>query len=132
MSDFGSYITTITSQVLVVLTLDGSAAEVGFLNASLWLPYLLFGLVVGALARGSFTPEHKDQASPTFKKTFGFHPLGCIATTPKSSWLPCCEPGEPGRTLRPTTSRSSVTRSRRSPPRTARSSGPLRRRRGIP
>jgi len=60
VSDFGSYITTITSQVLVVLTLDGSAAEVGFLNASLWLPYLLFGLVVGALARGSFTPVHEE------------------------------------------------------------------------
>ena len=48
-SDFGSYITTIALQVLVVLTLDGSAADVGFLNASRWLPYLLFGLVVGAL-----------------------------------------------------------------------------------
>jgi len=49
VSDFGSYITTIALQVLVVLTLDGSAADVGFLNASRWLPYLLFGLVVGAL-----------------------------------------------------------------------------------
>jgi len=49
VSDFGGYITTIALQVLVVLTLDGSAADVGFLNASRWLPYLLFGLVVGAL-----------------------------------------------------------------------------------
>ena len=49
VSDFGSDITTIALQVLVVLTLDGSAADVGFLNASRWLPYLLFGLVVGAL-----------------------------------------------------------------------------------
>lgn len=48
-SDFGSYITTIALQVLVVITLHGSATDVGFLNASRWLPYLLFGLVVGAL-----------------------------------------------------------------------------------
>jgi len=68
VSDFGSYITTITSQVLVVLTLDGSAAEVGFLNASLWLPYLLFGLVVGALARGSFTPVHEESGFAHFQE----------------------------------------------------------------
>ncbi len=36
-------------QVLVVITLQGSATDVGFLNASRWLPYLLLGLVVGAL-----------------------------------------------------------------------------------
>lgn len=46
---FGSYITTIALQVLVVLTLHGSATDVGLLNASRWLPYLLLGLVVGAL-----------------------------------------------------------------------------------
>ena len=32
VSDFGSYITTIALQVRVVLTHDGSAADVGFLN----------------------------------------------------------------------------------------------------
>jgi MFS family permease len=48
VSAFGSYITTMALQVLVVLTLQGSATDVGILNASRWLPYLLFGLVVGA------------------------------------------------------------------------------------
>ena len=33
----------------MVLTLGGSAFDVGLLNASRWLPYLLLGLVVGAL-----------------------------------------------------------------------------------
>lgn len=49
VSEFGSYITTIALQVLVVVTLHGSAADVGSLNASRWLPYLLLGLIVGAL-----------------------------------------------------------------------------------
>lgn len=49
VSEFGNYITTLALQVLVVLTLNGSAADVGFLNASRWLPYLVLGLVVGAL-----------------------------------------------------------------------------------
>ncbi|WP_248582777.1 MFS transporter [Nocardioides sp. InS609-2] len=49
VSGFGSYVTTVAIQVLVVLTLRGSAADVGFVNAARWLPYLLLGLVVGAL-----------------------------------------------------------------------------------
>jgi MFS family permease len=48
-SAFGSYVTTLALQVLVVQTLAGSAADVGLVNAARWLPYLLFGLVVGAL-----------------------------------------------------------------------------------
>ncbi|HEX8487872.1 MAG TPA: MFS transporter, partial [Propionibacteriaceae bacterium] len=34
---------------LVVVTLQGTAAEVGWLNSARWLPYLVLGLVVGAL-----------------------------------------------------------------------------------
>lgn len=49
VSGFGTYITTIALQVLVVVTLGGTALDVGLLNASRWLPYLLLGLVVGAL-----------------------------------------------------------------------------------
>ncbi len=49
VSEFGTYVTTIALQVLVVLTLSGTATDVGLLNASRWLPYLLFGLIVGAL-----------------------------------------------------------------------------------
>jgi MFS family permease len=43
-------ITTLAIQGLVVTTLSGSAAEVGLVNAARWLPYLLFGVLVGALA----------------------------------------------------------------------------------
>lgn len=49
VSGFGTYITTIALQVLVVLVLGGTAADVGLLNAARWLPYLLLGLVVGAV-----------------------------------------------------------------------------------
>ncbi len=49
VSGFGSYITTMSLQVLVVLTLHGSAGDVGLLNASRWMPYLLLGLVIAAL-----------------------------------------------------------------------------------
>lgn len=48
-SGFGTYVTTLALQVLVVVTLHGSAADVGVVNAARWLPYLLLGLVVGVL-----------------------------------------------------------------------------------
>lgn len=49
VSGFGTYVTTMALQVLVVITLSGTAGDVGLLNAARWLPYLLLGLVVGAL-----------------------------------------------------------------------------------
>ncbi|NYD41656.1 MFS transporter [Nocardioides panaciterrulae] len=49
VSGFGSYVTTMALQVLVVLSLHGSAGDVGLLNAARWTPYLLLGLVVGSL-----------------------------------------------------------------------------------
>ena len=49
VSAFGTYITLLSLQALVVLTLHGSAAEVGWLNSARWLPYLVLGVVVGAL-----------------------------------------------------------------------------------
>lgn len=48
VSSFGSYVTLLALQTLVVLTLDGTAQDVGWLNSSRWLPYLVLGLVVGA------------------------------------------------------------------------------------
>lgn len=48
VSAFGSYVTLLALQTLVVLTLDGTAEEVGWLNSSRWLPYLVLGLVAGA------------------------------------------------------------------------------------
>ncbi|HEX6443699.1 MAG TPA: MFS transporter [Streptosporangiales bacterium] len=50
ISGFGSYVTRLAVQVLVVVTLHGGAAEVGVVNAAGWLPYLLFGLVAGVVA----------------------------------------------------------------------------------
>lgn len=41
--------TLLALQTLVVLTLDGTAQDVGWLNSARWLPYLVLGLVVGAL-----------------------------------------------------------------------------------
>ena len=49
VSGFGTYITTLALQVLVLQTLHGTAADVGLLNAARWLPYLLLGLIVGAI-----------------------------------------------------------------------------------
>ncbi|MGA9346424.1 MAG: MFS transporter [Nocardioidaceae bacterium] len=49
VSGFGSYITLLALQTLVVLTLDGSAVQVGWLNSARWLPFLVVGVVVGAL-----------------------------------------------------------------------------------
>lgn len=52
VSVLGTYVTLFALQALVVLTLEGTASDVGWLNASRWLPYLVFGLVIGALVDG--------------------------------------------------------------------------------
>ncbi|MBA3523092.1 MAG: MFS transporter [Geodermatophilaceae bacterium] len=49
VSGFGSYVTSLAVGVLVVITLDGGATEVGLVNAARWLPYLLLGLVAGVV-----------------------------------------------------------------------------------
>ena len=49
VSSFGTYVTLLALQTLVVLTMGGSAQDVGWLNSVRWLPYLLLGLIVGAL-----------------------------------------------------------------------------------
>jgi MFS family permease len=49
VSAFGTYITLLALQTVVVLTLHGSATQVGWLNSVRWLPYLVVGVVVGAL-----------------------------------------------------------------------------------
>src|SRR4051812_33150597 len=49
VSSLGSNVTLFALSTLVVLTLDGTAQDVGWLNAARWLPYLVLGLVVGAL-----------------------------------------------------------------------------------
>jgi len=52
VSGLGTYVTVFALQALVVLTLDGTAEDVGWLNAARWLPYLVFGLVIGAIVDG--------------------------------------------------------------------------------
>ena len=49
VSGLGTAITSLALQTLVLVTLEGDAAQVGWLNSARWLPYLLLGLVVGAL-----------------------------------------------------------------------------------
>jgi MFS family permease len=49
VSGFGTYVTSLAIQVLVVVTLDEGAGGVGLVNSARWLPYLLFGLVAGVL-----------------------------------------------------------------------------------
>lgn len=47
VSDFGTYITAIALQYLLVHNLNASGTDVGLVNAARWAPYLLFGLLVG-------------------------------------------------------------------------------------
>ena len=49
VSGFGTYITTLAVQILVVVTLHQQAAGVGLVSAARWLPYTLFGVVAGVL-----------------------------------------------------------------------------------
>jgi MFS family permease len=50
VSDFGTYVTALALQVLLVVQLHATATQVGLVNAARWLPYLLFGMVAGVLA----------------------------------------------------------------------------------
>lgn len=49
VSELGTYVTTVALQVLVVVTLGASATELGIVNAARWVPYLVLGLVLGAV-----------------------------------------------------------------------------------
>jgi hypothetical protein len=49
VSGFGDAITSLGLQTLVAITLQSGAVQVGWLNSARWLPYLVLGLVVGAL-----------------------------------------------------------------------------------
>lgn len=49
VSGFGTYITTLAIQVLVVITLHEGAGGVGLVSAARWMPYLVFGLFAGVL-----------------------------------------------------------------------------------
>lgn len=49
ISYFGTYITTLALQVLIVINLQGSTVDVGLINSSRWLPYVLLGLIAGVI-----------------------------------------------------------------------------------
>jgi MFS family permease len=49
ISGFGAPVTLLAVQTLVLLGLHGSATDVGVITAARWLPYLLFGVLVGAV-----------------------------------------------------------------------------------
>lgn len=49
VSGLGSWVSYVTLQVIVVTTLSAGTVGTGLLSAARWLPYLLFGLLVGAL-----------------------------------------------------------------------------------
>ncbi len=53
ISDFGTYVSTIAIQVIVVFALHRGAAGVGLVSAARWLPYPLLGLVAGVLVERS-------------------------------------------------------------------------------
>ncbi|MBV8301179.1 MAG: MFS transporter, partial [Candidatus Dormibacteraeota bacterium] len=48
VSLFGDQITTLALPLTAVLLLHSTAAQMGYLTAAVWLPYLLFSLLVGA------------------------------------------------------------------------------------
>jgi len=49
ISSFGSAVSILALQVIAVDNLNASATEVGWLNGIRWLPYLVFGLLAGAI-----------------------------------------------------------------------------------
>jgi hypothetical protein len=49
VSDFGTPVTVLAVQILVVVDLQATASQVGLVRAAQWLPYLAFGLLAGAL-----------------------------------------------------------------------------------
>lgn len=49
VSSFGTYVTALALQVLVLLELGGTALDVGMVSSARWLPYLVLGLIVGVL-----------------------------------------------------------------------------------
>src|SRR5690554_6533628 len=48
-SSFGTYVTALALQVLVLVELGGTAVDVGLVSSARWLPYLILGLLVGVL-----------------------------------------------------------------------------------
>lgn len=49
VSDVGSYIRLLALQILIIQNLHGNAFDLGLVNAARWLPYLLMGLLAGAV-----------------------------------------------------------------------------------
>jgi MFS family permease len=50
VSTFGTYVTVLALQVLIVVRLHATATQLGLVSAARWLPYLAFGLIAGVFA----------------------------------------------------------------------------------
>lgn len=50
VSTFGTYVTSVALPTLAVVTMKADDLQVGLINGARWLPYLLFGLLAGAVA----------------------------------------------------------------------------------
>lgn len=68
VSGFGTYVTTLALQVLILVDLGGTVVDVGLLNAARWLPYLLLGLIVGALVDRRRRRPHRCRAGDSRRR----------------------------------------------------------------
>src|SRR5690349_15917099 len=50
VSSFGTYVTVLALQVLLVVQLHATATQLGLVSAVRWLPYLAVGLLAGVFA----------------------------------------------------------------------------------
>lgn len=49
VSDLGSFVSGLALQLLLIQTLGADQTELGLIRTAQWLPYLLFGLIIGVL-----------------------------------------------------------------------------------
>ena len=49
VSEFGTYLTSVAMAVLIKYNLHGSTTDLGWVDSARWLPYALFGLLVGVI-----------------------------------------------------------------------------------
>src|SRR5262249_3922956 len=50
LSTFGTFISALAFQLLMIEVLGANQVEIGFVRSAQWLPSLLFGLVAGVIA----------------------------------------------------------------------------------
>jgi hypothetical protein len=78
VSGFGTAVTSLALQTLAEITLRGGAVQVGWLNSARWLPYLVLGLVVGALVDRAPPPPGMVSTDLAPAPVFAVLPLALI------------------------------------------------------